>query len=169
VTPTASGGGGGGGGGSTGQTLQFTGSVGDEIRNSGDKMAFRLENTGSSQVTVENWAVDVALANNVRINDGGGDELEIRRATQNGFANRDDNGNADRFEADGTVYDLVANSTSGQYADIAATDDTVEVGIRTFDTNLGTLEITDSAATADVTVTLVLSNGDTQEFYFRQR
>lgn len=162
-------GGDGGGGGGGGPNLQTTGSVGDEIRDSGDRVVFRIENTGSSQVTVEEWAVDITLANNVRINDGATEELEIRRATQTGFANRDSNGNADRFEADGTLYDIVADSTTGQYADVAAADDTVEVDIRTFDTDLGTLEIADSAANADVTVTLVLSDGDTQEFYFRQR
>ncbi|WP_226007004.1 hypothetical protein [Natrinema salinisoli] len=141
-----------------------------EVRDTGDRLVFRVENTGSEQVTVEKFEVDATgIGSGITIDNGNAFEGEIRRATQNGEANRK---NRDVFNADGTRYDLVADSnkgSDGQYAIIDSTDDSVEIDFRYFSQDLGTLAVVDSAADADVTVTLVLSDGSEQVFYFERQ
>ncbi|WP_336327181.1 Ig-like domain-containing protein [Halovenus sp. HT40] len=138
--------------------------------NDGSQLTYTVENVGSSQVTVENFSIDATgVANNVRINNGDSPELSIQRATQSGEANRAGNGNDDRFEADGRTYDFVADSidATGQYAEIAADDDDVTVDFRGFDEQLSNVQFTDQA-NADITVTLGLSDGRVQTYYFAE-
>jgi len=151
------------------QTLE---TVEGSVDSNGDVLVFRLANPTSNSVTVERFAVDARPVNGgISISDGNARELEIRRTDDtNGNANR--NGNPSTFAADGTQYDMEADSnkgTDGQYAVIAANTPDVEVDFRTFSEDLGTLEFTDSVDDADVTVTLVLSDGSEQRFYFSQQ
>ncbi len=153
------------------QALQPVGSVGDEVDTAGDQLIFDIENTGDSLVTVEEFSIDVTdIATNVQINDKKGEEFEIQGSTTPGSANAEGNGKS--FAADGTSYDL--EDEGGTYAEIGPDDDSVTIDFRYFEydknspADLGSLEITDSAADADVTVTLVLSNGDKQRFFFKQ-
>ncbi|MBZ6493358.1 hypothetical protein [Natrinema longum] len=140
-----------------------------ETRDTGDRLVFRLENTGSEQVTVEQFAVDAtAIDGGITYGNGNADEVTIfRTSVQDGTAGR----NNDPFPADGTRYDIEADSqgNQGQYATLGVDDDDVEVDIRYFNQDLGALETVDSAADADLTVTLVLSDGTEQQFYFQQQ
>jgi hypothetical protein len=155
-------GGGGGGGGQAVQAVEADGVTG------GTQLTFTVENAGDESVTVTDFAVDASsIGGDVKINNGDSDELSILRSTQAGFANRDGPGNSPdaRFEADGTRYNL---PTEGREATLIPDDDDVTVDFRGFDTDLGPLEFADGPDTAEIVVTLVLSDGTAQEFYFRQ-
>ncbi|USZ67707.1 Ig-like domain-containing protein [Halorussus salilacus] len=134
---------------------------------SGTQLTFTVENTGSESVTVTDFAVDAGGVDASRLNNGDSDELGILRATQPGFANRDGPGNSptSRFDADGTTYALAAE---GSEAVLEPSDDDVTVDFRGFDADLGDLEFADSAADADVTVTLTLDDGTERAIHFRQ-
>lgn len=143
--------------------------AGEEPRTSGsDILEFRVENTGDEQVTVVGFKVDATDINSsMTINDANADEVEIRRVSQLGTANRD--GSPDSFDAGGTRYEFVGDSNNGgSEAIIDAETDDAEVDLRRFSTSIGTLEIVDSKAEADLVVVLVLSDGSESEFYFRQ-
>lgn len=141
---------------------------GEEVRTSGDDvLEFRIENIGTEQATVKQFAVDASgLSESMELNDVNADEIEIRRVTQVGNANRD--GSPDAFDATGTQYDFVADSTtSAQYAKIDPDTDDAEVDIRAFSQDIPVLEHTDSASEAAITVTLVLENGNKESFHFK--
>jgi len=143
--------------------------AGEEPRTSGsDILEFRVENTRDEQVTVVGFEVDATdIDSGMTINDANADEVEIRRVSQVGAANRD--GSPDSFDADGTHYEFVGDSNNGgSEAIIDADTDDAEVDLRRFSTNIGTLEIVDSKADADLVVILELSDGSESEFYFRQ-
>ena len=144
------------------------------VSSSDTELIFTMRNEGDTDVTVEQFAVDATGINSgITINDGNAAELEIRDSTVEGIADR--NGNPDAFDADGQLYDLEGDSqgNQGQYATISPDDGDVTVDIRQFSERLDNggnnpLEFTDSASDADVTVTFVLSDGSTEEFYLRQ-
>lgn len=140
---------------------------GEAPRTSGeDILEFRVENTGDEQVTVEAFAVDASgIESGMTVDDGNADEFEIRRTSQLGAANRE--GSPDVFDATGTRYELVADSTDdGQVAAIDAGTDDAEVDIRRFSDDIGDLVISDDASSADLTVTLELASGAEERFYF---
>jgi len=154
----------------TGQGLDFV-----EFRNVGSELVFRIENAGSTDVTIEKFEVDgTDIDAGLILDDGGTDasELEIRRTSvQNGVATR-----TGSYAADGTRYDLETDSDggNGQYATLAPEDDEVDVDLRTFrDSNgnefdLGQLTYVESGSDADLTVTLVLADGSEESFYFER-
>ena len=154
-----------------GGVLQFVEPPGATVGNddNNETLEFDIENTGSEDVTVERFAVDATdIDPNVTIDDNNAAELEIRTgvAADNGQADRDD---PRVFDADGTSYDLVDDSDGdGAYATIRA-GDVVEVDIRYFDRDLGPFEVTYDESEADLTVTLVLSDGREEVFYLRER
>ena len=143
---------------------------GDEVRDSNDnELVFRIENNGSDQATVEQFAVDATdIDTSMEIDDSNAEEVEIRRVTQVGNANRD--GSPDSFDADGTQYDFEDDSTtSGQYAKINSGTGDAEVDIRRFSQDPPDgLEWTNSANEADITVTLVLEDGNEEYYYFKE-
>jgi hypothetical protein len=148
--------------------LRFAKASGQAVRTSdGDVLEFRIENTADEDVTVEAFAVDATgIGGGITIDDGNAPELDIQRTdVQTGEANR-----AGTFDADGTTYDFVADSDAGgQYAVVGAGVDDAEVDVRRFSQTFGTLEVTYDESEADLTVTLVLSDGSEQEFYFHER
>lgn len=151
------------------QDLQPVKDPGEQPRTSGDDVVeFRIENTREEDLTVEAIEIDATdIDAAMSVDDGNAEEVEIRRADQNGWANRD--GSPGEFTADGTSYALVADSNNGgQEAIIAADDTDAEIDIRRFSTDVGTLEITDAETEADLRVTLALADGSDQEFYFAQ-
>ena len=164
-TNDGGGGGGGGGGGPSDQTVR---PVDSEGVTSGTQLTFTVENAGSESVTVTDFAVDASGVDADRLNNGDSDELSILRASQPGYANADGPGNSPdaRYEADGTSYAL---ADEGAEAVLEPGDDDVTVDFRGFDADLGTLQFVDSAADADVVVTLTLDDGSEQAFYFEQQ
>lgn len=143
---------------------------GELVRTSGtDILEFRIKNIGSDQATVEQFAVDATdIDASMEIDDGNAEEFDIQRTnSQSGYAGRDDPGS---FDATGTQYDMVADSTDSdaQYAKITSGTDDAEVDIRRFSQNIPTLEWTDSASEADITVTLVLEDGNEEYFHFKE-
>ncbi|QCC51240.1 beta strand repeat-containing protein [Halapricum salinum] len=152
------------------QTLQP-----DAVQRSNTVLEFTFDNTGSQQVTIEQFAVDAtAITPGNTINNGNSLEVEIRGGQQDGEAGR--NSNPKDFLADGTRYDLQTDSngnTAGQYA-VLNSGDRPTVDMRAFAQRLdngGTnpLQFTNSAADADVVVTFVLSDGTEQVFYLEQQ
>ena len=143
---------------------------GDTVEDSNDhELVFRIENIGSDQATVEQFSVDASdIDSSINLNDDNAAEFEIRRPTQNGNANRD--GSPDTFDADGTQYDFEDDSTtSGQYAKINPSLNYAEVDIRRFSQDPPDgLEWTNSANEADITVTLVLEDGNEEYYYFKE-
>lgn len=143
---------------------------GEEPRTSGDDiLEFRIKNDGDEQVTVKRFEINATgISPTMEIDDANADELEVRRTTQTGTANRD--GGPDSFDATGTEYDLITNSTTtSQYAVINAGTDDAEVDIRRFSRGIGTLEFADSEESADLTVSLILDSGSKETFYFDQQ
>jgi len=129
------------------------------------RLQYVVENIGDGTVTVTEFSVDAtAIDPNTVINDGNNDEFFTTGATTNGFANAPGNGNS--FDADGTTYVLV--NEKGQNAEIAPADGDVTITFRAFSPQIDPLEYADSAADADVVVTLGLSDGSEATFYFRQ-
>lgn len=150
--------------------LAPAGDFGDPVRDSGnDYLIFRIENIGSEQATVEKFSVDASDLNaSMEVDDGNADEVEIRRVTQEGNANRD--GSPDVFDATGTQYDFVTDSTTaGEYAKIDPGTNDAEVDIRSFSQDIPELEFTESATDADLTVTLVLESGNKEVFHFKKQ
>lgn len=142
---------------------------GEAPRTSGeDILEFRIEHTGTEQVTVEAFAVNASgIKAGMTVDDGNADEFEIRRTSRLGAANRA--GSPDTFDATGPHYELVADSTDdGQVAAIDAGTDDAEVDVRRFSHDIGALVISDDA-TADLTVTLELASGAGERFYFETR
>lgn len=143
----------------------------DSVLRSDTVLEFTFDNTGSQQVTIDQFSVNTtAITPGNTINDQNNNEVEIRGGQQNGIAAR--NGNQ-AFQADGTRYDLVADSKNGQYA-ILNPGDRPTVDMRAFDQQLDNggsnpLQFTNSAADADVVVTFVLSDGTEQVFYLEQQ
>jgi hypothetical protein len=149
-----------------GQALQAVESDGVT---SGTQLQYSIRNTDDTAVTITGFAIDATpIAPNMRINNGGGDEVRITGDQQEGYANRagGGQGSGSRFEADGTQYSLVNNG--GANAILSANSGSVTVNFEDFNNNLGTLEFTDSAANAVVTVTLYLQDGREQTFHFQQ-
>lgn len=144
------------------------------VSSSDTELIFTMQNVGGTDVTIEEFAVDATGINTgITINDGNALELEIRDGTVEGRADR--NGNPDSFDADGTRYDLEADSqgNQGQYATISPDDGDVTVDLRQFSERLDNggsnpLRFTDSAVDADVTVTFVLSDGSEEELYLQR-
>lgn len=153
----------------SGQVLQPV-----EILLDNNDLQFTIENTGEETVTVEKFAVNAtAVGTGITVDNGNANEIELTGTSQNGFAGR--NGNPGSFSADGTIYDFVVDSnanTGGQYADIAPGDGEITVDLREFsqrlDSGASGLQFTDSPSDADVVVTLILSDGTSQRFYFEQ-
>jgi hypothetical protein len=149
-----------------GRALEFEKVAGAAVETSdGDTLEFRIENARDERVTVERFAVDAtALGGGITVDDGSDPEFDIRGPNvRTGEANRDPGS----FDANGTRYDLVADSTAGgQYAVIDAGADDIEVDVRLFSQNVGTLTVTYAESEADLTVTLVLSDGTEEVFYF---
>ncbi|WP_285270984.1 Ig-like domain-containing protein [Halobacterium salinarum] len=136
---------------------------------SGTQLQYSIRNTDDAPVTITDFAIDATpIAPNMRINNGNGDEVRITGDQQEGYANRvgGGQGSGSRFEADGTQYSLVNND--GANAILSANSGSVTVNFEDFNNNLGTLEFTDSAANAVVTVTLYLQDGREQTFHFQQ-
>lgn len=143
---------------------------GEEPRTSGDDvLEFRIENTRDEEVTVEAIEIEADdIDSTMSVDDGNADEIEIRRVDQTGKANRDTA--PGDFDADGTEYALVGDSNNGgQEAIIGENASDAEIDIRRFSTDIGTLENTDSAGSADLRITLVLADGSDQDFYFTQK
>ncbi|MCU4717165.1 hypothetical protein [Halapricum hydrolyticum] len=147
----------------------------DTVQRSDTTLNFTIENTGSQQVTIEQFSVDTsAITTGNFFDNDNALEVEIRGGQQDGEANRGKNENPSSFEADGTAYDLVADSNKGndgQYAILNAGDRPTIV-METFDQPLdggGSLQFTPSETAADVIVTFVLSDGTEQVFYFEQQ
>lgn len=151
------------------QSLVPVGEPGEEPRTSGGEiLEFRVENTQDSPLTVVSFEINATgIDSGMTVDDGNAKEVEIRRASQTGTANRDES--PDEFAGDGTQYDLVGDSTTGgQKAEIGRDDDDVEIDIRRFSDAIGTLEITDSADDADLIVKLISNDGSEHGFYFEQ-
>ena len=151
------------------QALTPVAEAGEEPRTTGDDvLEFRMKNTRDEQITVVGFEIDATDIDAVSIvNDSNADEIEIRRVSQNGAANRA--GDPDGFATDGTRYDLGDDSNNGGVdAVIDATDDDAEVDIRRIEASPGTLVFAESKATADLIVRLELSDGTVSEFFFRQ-
>jgi hypothetical protein len=155
------------GGVGSGQTLQAVESEG--VNTQSGQLRYTLQNTGSEQVTIETFSVDATIINQgIEINNGNNNEVEIDSngdGTPEGSANAPGNGNS--FEADGTTYDL--QDEGGSYVDIGAEDDSVLVTFREFENGwIGDSETLEyaSANDAEVVVTLGLSDGSEQTFYF---
>ncbi|WP_276250002.1 hypothetical protein [Haloarcula rara] len=158
VENVSSGGGGGGGGGS-GQALE---PVEDTVTsnyggNDNYRMTFDIENTRSTAVTAVNFSVD-DFANqgaSTKLDNGNSDEMRIGGATtiaRNGNTN-----------ADGTTYEFASNGG----ADITiGPGEQVEVWFRYFEKDFGDLDFVDNQADADLEVTIGLSDGTVQRFYF---
>lgn len=152
---------------SDGSALIFTRSPGDEPRTNQDQiLEFRIENTRDEAVTIVGFAVDASgIDTGIDIDDDNADEVEIRRSETVGVANRDDGG----FEADGTTYEFVANSTNGgENASIPAGADDAEVDLRTFSHDFEPLVIAESEEDADLTVRLLLEDGSSHAFHFKE-
>jgi|GEM_PF-1955699 len=152
-----------------GKTLTFAKAAGAEINTSdGDVMEFRIENTRDERVTVEAFEIDATgIGGGITVDNGGSPEVDVRGSdVGTGEANRDPG----IFDADGTRYDFVDDSTAGgQYAVIDAGATDVEVDVLRLSQNVGTLTITYDESEADLTITLVLSDGSEEVFYFDEQ
>ncbi|WP_253738265.1 type IV pilin [Halohasta salina] len=155
---------------SSNEALVPANAPGEPPRTSGeDILEFRIENTGTEQVTVDAFAVDASgIESGMTVDDANADEFEIRRTNQLGAANRA--GSPDAFDATGVRYELVDDSTDGgQVAEINAGTDDAEVDIRRFSHDVGDFVISDDPSSPDLTVTLELASGAEERFYFETR
>ncbi|WP_248897566.1 DUF7261 family protein [Haloplanus halobius] len=154
---------------SGGRTFVFAKDAGATVEASdGDTLRFRIENAADERVTVEQFEVDATAINASMTLDNGTDpELSVQQTgIQDGTANR-----SGSFEANGTQwYDLVGDSTAdGQYAIIDSGAGNVAVSVGRFSQPVGTLTVTYAESEADLTVTLVLSDGTEEVFYFDEQ
>jgi len=151
-----------------GDALRFAEAAGESVQTSnGDVLEFQVENVRDDPVTVEAFAVNASgIGAGITVDDGNTREVDMQQTgTQTGGANR-----VGSFDADGTEYDFVDDSDAGgQYVIVDAGVDDAEVSIQQFSGSFGTLEVTYTPSEADLTVTLVLSDGTVEVFYFHER
>ena len=157
------------------QTLQAVEANG--VDTSSDSLQFTVENTGSQRMTVDSFSVGATdIDEFAEIDDGNNAEFQTNGATPDGEANKQtndcsnsngDNSNRCVFYADGTSYGLDKNldlksgdSASVEFRAFEATSDG-----KTWPSDF---TFADSEADADLVVTLGLSDGSEEIFYFKQ-
>jgi hypothetical protein len=159
------------------QILQPTGSVGDEIADSNNQLVFNIENPNGPDAEITKFSVDTnPIASGNRFDDNNNPELAITGGMADGLANR--NGNPKDFAANGTTYDIIADTNKNkggapQNAVINTGDGPVAVDMRQFSQRLddngnNPLVLSEDSNQADVTVVFTLSDGTEQFFYFEQ-
>lgn len=154
------------------QILEPIGDTGDEAGTSGnDILEFTIESTGSEQVTVAQFEADATgIDSGTAVNDSDAPEFGVQRVDQNHTASSD--GDSDDSSTDGIRYVILEYSTEdadSQYTLIGADVDDAVVDIEGFSQDLGALALADVAEDADLIVTLVLSDGSEQAFYFEEQ
>ncbi|MFA9516508.1 Ig-like domain-containing protein [Halopenitus sp. H-Gu1] len=139
-----------------------------DLRDSGDRLVFGIANEAGQEVTIEEVGVDATAIDTEIYVDHDNNDREVQitgTSVQDGHI---DTRGEKTFSADGTLYDLENGGNNGQYATLGPDDSDVEIDIRYFSQDLGSLEYTTDEANADVSVILRLSDGSEYTFHFRQ-
>jgi hypothetical protein len=134
-----------------------------------DALRFDIENTGNTDVTVTAFSISTPGRQNSGVNQvtyidrsPGQNEVQITGGGTDGSANPDNPPSQSAYATDGTTYSLDSDAVISGGATAS-----VDMG----DLNGGNVQLTYSIASgpsdADVTVTLLLSDGSTKDVYLR--
>lgn len=131
-----------------------------------NKLEFSITNTGSSDVEIRNFSIELTNYS-TKLKNNNMPEFSTNRADPEGEAYRQN------IKTDGTVYDIVDDSTGNDpaaYPTIPADEDDVDVYFRTFKAGdiLNGAEFVESRSQADITVTFGLADGSVQEIYLSE-